>query len=120
MSLVDVTNVRGISILGAGLTLIASVIGLPAEAASRLVPQQYPTMRAAIQDSNDGDEIVIAPGLYRGEGNRDLDFEGRRITIRSVTPSDSTIVAATVIDCQGTDTDPQRAFTFVSGERNVT
>lgn len=98
------------------MTLFVSVIALPAEATLRLVPQQYVTIRAAIQDSNDGDEIVIAPGLYRGEGNRDLDFEGRRITIRSVTPSDPTVVASTVIDCQGTDTDPHRAFTFVSGE----
>ncbi len=37
----------------------------------------YPTIRAAIQDANDGDETVIASGLYRGEANRDLDFEGR-------------------------------------------
>lgn len=118
MSRGNATTVRWISSSAGVLTFLVSVIGFPAEAAWRLVPEPYPTIRAAIQDSKDGDEIVIAPGLYRGEGNRDLDFEGRRITIRSVTPSDPTVVASTVIDCQGTAADPHRAFKFISGERD--
>ena len=92
------------------------VVGLPAEAVERHVPSGYPTIQSAIDACVDGDEVVIAPGTYRGEGNRDLDYAGRAITVRSTDPNDPTVVAATVIDCQGTEDDPHRGFHFHSGE----
>ncbi|MCX5637136.1 MAG: PQQ-binding-like beta-propeller repeat protein, partial [Planctomycetota bacterium] len=60
----------------------------------------FTTIQAAIDDSNDGDIIVLFPGTYRGAGNRDIDFKGKAVTVRSVWPEDSYIVAATVIDCE--------------------
>ncbi|HPD29454.1 MAG TPA: C10 family peptidase [Phycisphaerae bacterium] len=77
---------------------------------------EYATIQAAINASTDGDEIVLRPGVYTGWGNRDLDFWGKAITVRSVNPDDPAVVAATIIDCQGVQSRPRRAFLFHSGE----
>jgi hypothetical protein len=60
--------------------------------------------------------VIIAPGTYTGGGNRDLDFLGKAITVRSTDPNDPNIVAATVIDCDGTRTEHHRGFYFHSEE----
>ena len=77
---------------------------------------QYTSIQAAIDASVDGDIIILAPVTFSGEGNRDLDFNGLAITIRSIDPNDPDIVASTIIDCQGTETEPHRGFYFYSGE----
>ncbi|MCH7872672.1 MAG: hypothetical protein IID33_13325, partial [Planctomycetes bacterium] len=41
------------------------------------------SIRAAINVAVDGDTIIVADGLYRGAGNRNLSFAGLRITLRS-------------------------------------
>jgi parallel beta-helix repeat protein len=81
-----------------------------------LVPQQYATIQAAIDDCNDGDVVVIAPGTYTGDGNRDIRFLGKAITVRSTDPNDPNIIAATIIDCDGTEAEPHRAFSFHNRE----
>ncbi|MCH8150111.1 MAG: right-handed parallel beta-helix repeat-containing protein, partial [Planctomycetes bacterium] len=105
---------------GSGATLLISIIvvGLaePAQAVERFVPGQHLTLRAAMEVASHGDEIVVAPGVYSGSGNCDLDFDGKSLTIRGTSPFDPAVVASTVIDCQGDDTDPRRAFCFRSGE----
>jgi len=72
----------------------------------------YPNIQAAIDDSNDGDTIIIMPGIYTGEGNRNLDFKGKAITVRSSDPNNPDVVASTIIDCE----DSGRGFYFHSGE----
>jgi len=72
----------------------------------------FTTVQAAIDDSNDGDIIVLFPGIYTGAGNRNIDFKGKAITVRSVWPEDDYIVAATVIDCEHAG----RGFLFHQGE----
>ena len=84
--------------------------------ATRSVPSQYTAIQAAIDDCNDGDVVIVAPGTYTGDGNRDISFEGKAITVRSTEPNDPNIVARTVIDCRGTQTNPHRAFHFHNGE----
>jgi len=73
-----------------------------------------------IQDAIDaaigGDTIEIQPGLYTGQGNYDLDPNGLSITIRSADPNDPNVVAATIIDCNGPETEYHRGFNFHSGE----
>jgi len=78
--------------------------------------QWYPDIQSAIDEANEGDEIVLMPGTYAGDGNRDLDFIGKAITVRGTDPNDPAVVAATVIDCQGTEAEPHRGFRFHSGE----
>ncbi len=67
----------------------------------------------AIQDGIDassGDEVVVLDGTYTGAGNKNLDFGGRAITVRSENGPESTI-----IDCENDG----RAFYFHSGETEV-
>jgi probable HAF family extracellular repeat protein/predicted outer membrane repeat protein len=88
------------------------------EPVTRLVPDEYPTIQSAINDCNDGDVVVVSPGTYTGNGNRDIDFRGKAITVRSIDPNDPNIVAATIIDCNGTETEPHRGFYFHTSEKN--
>lgn len=58
------------------------------------VPGNFATIQAAIDAAGDGDVIEVAPGRYSGTGNRDIDFRGKAITVRSASgPQD------TIIDC---------------------
>ena len=76
-------------------------------------PADFNNIQAAIDDANDGDTVEIQPGRYTGPGNRDIDFKGKAITVRSTDPNDPNIVAATIIDCNGQG----RGFYFL-GSRN--
>jgi len=79
-------------------------------------PADFSNIQAAINDSNDGDIIEVRPGTYTGDGNRDIDPNGKAVTIRSIDPNDPNIVTATIIDCNGTEAEPHRGFYFHSGE----
>jgi parallel beta-helix repeat protein len=54
------------------------------------------TIQEAISAAQDGDEVVVADGIYTGDNNRGLKFEGKRITLRSENGPKNCI-----IDCQG-------------------
>jgi hypothetical protein len=76
------------------------------------------TIQAAIAaaDRYEGDQVVLAPGTYTGAGNRDLDVGGKVLTVRGLDPEDPAVVAATVIDCQGSSSSPHRGFWFHTSE----
>jgi len=46
-------------------------------------PADFNNIQAAIDDANHGDDIVIADGTYTGPQNRDIDFLGKAIIVRS-------------------------------------
>lgn len=76
----------------------------------------YPTIQAATDAAVTEDIIVLQSGTYTGAGNRDIDFKGKAITVRSTDPNDKNIVAATIINCQGTVAEPHRGFQFYTRE----
>jgi hypothetical protein len=79
-----------------------------AAATERHVPGEYATIQAAIDACVAGDEVIIADGTYTGTGNKNLDFKGLAITIRSASGDPATCI----IDCEGSG----RGFYFHSGE----
>ncbi len=81
------------------------------QAATRYVPSQYSTIQSAINTCVNGDTVIVADGTYTGTGNRDIDYGGRAITVRSENGPETCI-----IDCQGTEAEPHRGFTFTSVE----
>jgi hypothetical protein len=69
------------------------------------VPAGYPTIQAAIDDANDGDTVLVAPGIYTGDGNRDIYVYRKAITIKSERGPQSCI-----IDCGGSPAEPHQGF----------
>ena len=57
-------------------------------------PADFNNIQAAIDDANDGDSIIVQPGLYR----ECVRFHGKNIIVRSTNPGDFDVVAATIID----------------------
>ncbi len=57
----------------------------------------YFTIQNALSDSEEGDEIVVSPGVYLEH----IDFGGRNVVLRSTDPEDETVRAQTVIDGGG-------------------
>ena len=103
------------------VTLFASILALclivPSARATIYVvnPEgtgDFPTIQAAIDAAVDGDVIELTDGTFTGDGNRDIDFLGKTITVRSQGGSPETCV----IDCQGSYAEPHRGFYFHSGE----
>jgi hypothetical protein len=72
----------------------------------------YPTIQAAVQAAAGGETIKLQDGVYTGDGNRDVSFQGKAVTVRSQSRDPS----ACVIDAQGTPLGPHRAFLFIAGE----
>lgn len=59
--------------------------------ATLLVPQQFPTISAAINAAVHGDTVLVSPGTY----NENLLFGGREIEVRSTSGPELTIVQGT-------------------------
>lgn len=78
--------------------------------------KEYANIQAAVNDANIADVLELKAATYTGPGNRDIDFDGKSITVRSTDPNDWNVVSATTIDCNGTEAAPHRAFIFKSGE----
>ena len=72
----------------------------------------FATIQAAVTAVLAGDIIELADGTFTGDGNRDIDFGGKDVTVRSQSGDHTTCV----IDCGGSETDPHRGFTFQTAE----
>ena len=72
----------------------------------------YPTIQAALDAAVSGHTIELADGIYRGTGNRDLDFFGKALTLRSASGDAN----ACVIDAEGSSSAMHTGIRFHSGE----
>lgn len=85
--------------------LIIALLAASAPAATIYVDANgtgdHSTIQTAIDNAGNGDQIVLLPGTYTGPGNRDIDYKGKAITVRSTDPNNWGVVELTVIDLEG-------------------
>jgi predicted outer membrane repeat protein len=77
-----------------------------AKSVDLLVPQDLPTIQAAIDAATAGDRILVDPGTYMEH----IDFKGKAVVLKSVAGAKSTVI-------DGTKTG--RVVTFQSGEKKA-
>ena len=78
--------------------------------------RRYAAVQPAIDEADDGDEIVLDPVVYSGPGNYDVDFSGKNLILRSIDSGDPAVVAATVLDARG----ERGALRLIQGESSAT
>lgn len=93
---------------------VVGLIAVTVQAKKIRVPKDYPNIQAGIDAAKDGDTVLVADGVYTGDGNRDIDFGGKAITVRSENGPDNCI-----IDCQGSAEDPIGGSTSTRARRKT-
>ena len=91
-------------LLAVSLTLALPVTCL---AATWEVPGDAGTIQGGIDLASPGDTVLVHAGTYTGAGNKNLDFGGKDLVLRSEAGAE-----VTIIDCQGSG----RGLYFHSGE----
>lgn len=79
-------------------------VGDPLEDGTEAHP--FDAIQQALDAAEDGDTVVVLDGTYSGVGNRDIDFGGRAVTVRSDHGAETCIISC----------DAGRGFYFHSGE----
>ena len=80
-------------------------------AATIHVPADQPTIQSGIDAARNGDTVLVADGIYKGEGNVNIDFKRKQITVKSQNGA-----KATIIDCE--EKVETRGVTFHNEETN--
>ncbi len=74
----------------------------------------YPTIQAAIDAAADSDQIALLDGTFSGAGNRNIDFRGKSLILRSESGDPS----ACILDFSDGEM-PSRGLLFVSNEDRI-
>lgn len=75
------------------------------------IDHPYDAIQEGIIAAMRGSTVLVADGLYRGFGNRDIGFLGKKITVPSVNGPENCTV-----DCEGVPGIDRCGFEFVAGE----
>ncbi len=86
---------------------------ISAFAATLVVPTEHPTIQSGIDAAVDGDTVLVRDGSYKGDGNVNIDFKGKRITVKSLNGAKHT-----KIHCRWKEN--TRGFIFQNSETNDT
>lgn len=92
------------------ILLLMFLAAAPLRALVINVPGDHATIQSAINAADNGDEIIVAPGLYK----ENLQFTGKSFILRSTEPTSPTVVAATIIDGD----EQGRVITLRGGEKS--
>ena len=99
---------RALLAASCGLLLLAAAASADTYVVDADGTGDFPTIQDAIDAASDNDVVELLDGTYTGDGNRDIDFHGKAITVRS----QSGDPLSCVIDCEGTALEPHRGFHF--------
>lgn len=70
----------------------------PNDPGSGTIGDPFRKIQAGMDAADNDDVVVILPGIYSGNGNYDLNSNGKTITITGIDPNDPCAVAQTIID----------------------
>src|SRR5215471_16672718 len=90
--------------------LIVTFLSASGLAAVLHVPGDFPAIQNAINNSQNGDVILVSPGVY----NENINFRGKAITVTSTNAADPNVVRSTIIHAVGRSS----VVTFANGERS--
>src|SRR3990172_11032728 len=77
------------------------------------IPGDFSTIQDGIIAAEDGDTVLVNNGTYTGDGNRDIDFLGKAIVVKSKNGPE-----VTIIDCAAAEGNLHRGFYFHNDENN--
>jgi hypothetical protein len=96
--------------------LIGLVLTTTASCGTWLVPEDCQTIQDAIEAAGDGDEIIVAEGIWKEQ----IDFSGKTLLIRSEVGAEETVIDAgqqgTVVTCLGGEGSVLEGFTIRGGK----
>ncbi|MBM3288245.1 MAG: hypothetical protein FJY88_12990 [Candidatus Eisenbacteria bacterium] len=75
-------------------------------------PADFSQIQAAIDVASPGDTVNLVDAIFTGDGNRDISYRGKGVTVRSLSRNPT----ACVIDCMGSPDSTHRGFDFISEE----
>ena len=107
---------RALVLASSSLSLVLIGGALPSSATTCVVRPDgtgdFPTIQEAINHVLSGDTIELTDGVFSGNGNRDLDYLGKAIVIRSSSGNPDQCI----LDCEGSESAPHRGVWFDAGE----
>jgi hypothetical protein len=109
---IQVESVRGscyIIFFGTDVLIDNLEVNLYSPSATIRVPVDFAKIQEAIDYARSGEIVEVGPGTYSGDGNRDIDFRGKAITVRSSDGADDTIIYCA-------SSEGHRGFYFHGGE----